>query len=206
MKIIILAVTSIAVCLAGKIPASKYSEEVKPRYPFLEVDPLTARALLDNDFESGIEEPWYDSSPNTVHWVVEDFSSPAEGYSPPAPLNGAKYLRATRDAQRTAGQVILRTVTFTALPGDEISFDFWIRSRYTGANALDLVLSVDDVETTLISLSGYSTSVNLEWRRSSVSILDIGASPTDVTLIFYAYCGGNTDDAIALDNIVLTPV
>jgi hypothetical protein len=24
-------------------------------------------------------------------------------------------------------------------------------------------------------------------------------------LIFYAYCGGNTDDAIALDNIVLTP-
>jgi hypothetical protein len=139
LKFFILAVTSIAVCWAGKIPTSKNSEELKLRYPFLEVDPLTARALLDNDFESGTEEPWYDSSPNTIHWVVEDFSSPAEGYSPPPPLNGAKYLRATRDDQRTAGQVILRTVTFTALPGDEISFDFWIRSRYTGANALDVL-------------------------------------------------------------------
>lgn len=138
LKFFILAVTSIAVCWAGKIPALKHSEEVKPRYPFLEVDPLTARALLDNDFESGTGEPWYDSSPNTVHWVVEDFSSPSENYSPPAPLNGAKYLRATCNEQQTPGQVILRTVTFTAFPGDEISFNFWIRSKYIGGNTLEV--------------------------------------------------------------------
>jgi len=139
LKFFILAV-SIVVCWAGRIPALKNNEEVKPLFPFLDVDPLTARALLDNDFESGTEDPWYDSSPNTVHWVVEDYSFPSEAYSPPVPLNGNKYLRATRDAQLTPGQLILRTVTFTAFPGDVISFDFWIRSRYTGGNALDVML------------------------------------------------------------------
>jgi hypothetical protein len=103
-----------------------------------EVDPLTARVLLNNDFESGTADPWYDSSPATVHWVVEDLSSPTENYSPPIPLIGTKYLRATRDAQLSPGQLILRTVTFTAIPGDEISFNFWIRSKYTGGNTLEV--------------------------------------------------------------------
>ncbi|EFX85341.1 hypothetical protein DAPPUDRAFT_314113 [Daphnia pulex] len=146
LKLFLLA--GITVCWAGKIPAV-----LKNSNPFLKVDPLTARALLNNNFESGNADPWYDSSPNTVHWVVEDFSSPTENYPPPTLPAGTKYLRATRDAQATPGQLVLRTATFTAFPGDEISFNFWIRSKYTGGNVLELVLSNGGVETSLAELS-----------------------------------------------------
>lgn len=128
----------IAICSAGRVPLSKQNVRKQVFRPFMLVDPLTARSLLNNDFENGIEDPWYDSSPNTVHWVVEDFSSPTASYTPPAPLKGTKYLRATRDEQLTPGLLILRTVVFTALPGDVISFDFWIRSKYTGGNTLEV--------------------------------------------------------------------
>ena len=136
-KFFILAI-SIAICVAGRVHAVFIKDVVQPLYPFLEVDTITARSLLDNDFESGTSDPWYDSSPSTVHWVVEDLSSPTESYSAPTPLIGTKYLRATRDAQLSPGQLILRTVTFTAFPGDEISFNFWIRSKYTGGNTLEV--------------------------------------------------------------------
>ncbi|XP_057372694.1 uncharacterized protein LOC130693544 [Daphnia carinata] len=197
----------IAVCSAGRVPLSKQNVRKQVFRPFMLVDPLTARSMLNNDFESGTEDPWYDSSPNTVHWVVEDFSAPAANYAPPTPLNGTKYLRATRNEQLNPGLLILRTVVFTALPGDVISFDFWIRSKYTGGNTLDLVLSVGNVESTLLTLTSYSTSVNFEWRRTSTPILDDSfIQPTDVTLIFYAYCGDNVDDAIAIDDIVVESV
>ncbi|XP_046460834.1 deleted in malignant brain tumors 1 protein-like [Daphnia pulex] len=193
-----LAAIAIGICFAGRVPGSIKSE----RKPILDVDPISARALLNNDFESGFEEPWYDSSPSTVHWIVEDFSLQSELNNPvPAPSAGSKYLRAIRNQQLSSGLLILRTVTFTALPGDEISFNFWIRSRYTGGNTLDLVLVQGGLETTLLSLSSYSTSVNLEWRPTSSPIPV--TEPTEVTLVFYAYCGGNVEDAIAIDDIVV---
>lgn len=131
-----LATIATAVCFAGRVPASARSE----RKLILDVDPLSARVLLNNDFESGFDEPWYDSSPSTVHWTVEDFSSQSELNNPaPTPLAGTKYLRATRNEQLSAGLLILRTVTFTAFPGDEVSFNFWIRSRYTGGNTLEVI-------------------------------------------------------------------
>ncbi|XP_046633560.1 mucin-2-like [Daphnia pulicaria] len=167
----------------------------------LKIDPLSARSFLNNNFESGSAYPWYDNSSNSLHWVVEDFSSPTENYPPPTPKTGAKYLRATRDAQATPGQLILRTVTFTAFPGDKFSFNFWIRSKYTGGNYLELVLSYGGVETSLAELSGYSTSVNLEWRPMTVPIPI--SEPADVTFTFFAFCGGNTEDAIAIDDIVV---
>ncbi|KAI9561201.1 hypothetical protein GHT06_012157 [Daphnia sinensis] len=194
----------IAFCSAGRVQLSKQDVRGQVFRPFMLVDPLTARSLLDNDFESGTEDPWYDSSPNTVHWVVEDYSAPAANYPPPTPLNGTKYLRATRNEELSPGLLILRTVVFTALPGDVISFGFWIRSKYTGGNTLDLVVFMDGVETTLLALSSYSTSVNFEWRRMSTPILgESFTQPTDVTLIFYAYCGGDVNDAIAIDDIVV---
>jgi hypothetical protein len=126
----------LAAIAIGIVPALIKSE----RKPILDVDPISARALLNNDFESGFEEPWYDSSPSTVHWIVEDFSLQSELNNPvPAPSAGSKYLRAIRNEQLSSGLLILRTVTFTALPGDEISFNFWIRSRYTGGNTLDVI-------------------------------------------------------------------
>jgi hypothetical protein len=30
-------------------------------------------------------------------------------------------------------------VTFTAFPGDTMTFDFWIRSRYASGNVLDVI-------------------------------------------------------------------
>lgn len=126
--LIILIVITTA-CFA--VPFSRNAQRIK-------VDPLSARVSLDNDFESGFAEPWYDSSPNTVHWVVETYSYPTENYLAPPPANGYKYLRAVRDARLTPGLLTLRTVTFTAFPGDEISFNFWIRSKYMGGNTLEV--------------------------------------------------------------------
>lgn len=165
------------------------------------VDQLASGTSLNNDFESGYEDPWYDSSPSTVHWVVEDVAAPTEGYAPPTLSAGSKYLRAVRDAQFSSGLLVLRTVTYTASPGDEISIHFWIRSRYTGGNTLQLSLVVGDTETVLLDLSGYSTSVNLEWRSISCAIPV--AQPTDVTFIFYAFIGGYAEDAIAIDDIFI---
>ncbi len=126
--LIILIVITTA-CFA--VPFSRDAERIK-------IDPLSARVSLDNDFESGFAEPWYDSSPNTVHWVVETYSYPTENYLAPPPANGYKYLRAVRDVRLTPGLLTLRTVTFTAFPGDEISFNFWIRSKYMGGNTLEV--------------------------------------------------------------------
>lgn len=104
----------------------------------LQQNPLALRNLLNNDFESGNEDPWYDSSASSVQWVVEDFTTPTEAYPPPTLSAGSKYLRAVRDAQLSPGLLVLCTVTFTASPGDEISFNFWIRSKYTGGNTLQV--------------------------------------------------------------------
>ncbi len=130
-----------AVCYAGRIPSSHLRKDGrKQSIPLEEIDPKTARVLLSNDFESGSSDPWYDSSPSLVHWVVEDFASPSEVDYPPPPLpdGTTKYLRATRNAQLSSGLLILRTVTFTAIPGDQVSFKFWIHSKYTGGNTLEV--------------------------------------------------------------------
>lgn len=104
-----------------------------------DVNPLSARILLSNNFESGSADPWYDNSPSSVHWIVEDFYYPAEvSNPPPAPLSGTKYLRATRNSQLSAGLLILRSEAFTALPGDTITFEFWIRSRFDSGNVLEV--------------------------------------------------------------------
>jgi len=124
-----LVILTATACFA--VPFSRDAGRIK-------VDPLSARVLLDNDFESGFAEPWYDSSPSTAHWVVESYSYPTENYPAPPPANGYKYLRAVRDPHLTPGLLTLRTVTFTAFPGDEISFNFWIHSKYMGGNTLEV--------------------------------------------------------------------
>lgn len=119
----------VAVCWAGRLHSKQP----------IQIDPRLARVLISNDFESGSEEPWYDNSPSTVHWVVEDYSSQTGvDYPTPKPVNGNKYLKTQRDASSTSGLVVLRSATFTALPGDQFSFQFWIQSRFTEGNNLDV--------------------------------------------------------------------
>jgi hypothetical protein len=180
------------------------------QHHLFQVDPLSARILMSNNFESGSADPWYDSSPSSVNWNAEDLSSPAEiNYPPPNPTSGTKYLRAIRNAQLSAGLLILRTVTFTALPGDKMTFNFWIRSRYASGNVLEvksilvrlflfiqltwysflqLVMAVGDVETTILTLTSYSTAVNFDWRQASASLPV--SEPTDVTVRHFSLLPG----------------
>lgn len=132
-KSLILVILNVGACLA--VPISRNFERIKVLHP---VDFLSARVLLNNDFESGFAEPWYESSPNTAHWVVENYSYPTENYQSQPPSSGTKYLRAVRDSNLTPGLLALRSATFTAFPGDEISFNFWIHSKYTGGNTLEV--------------------------------------------------------------------
>ncbi|KZS19005.1 Seizure 6-like protein [Daphnia magna] len=164
------------------------------------VDPKLVRTLLDNNFESGTLSPWYDESPGYVNWRVENLASPSEANSTaPKPATGSQYVRATRNADLASGLAILRSPTFTASPGDRVSFDFWIRSKRPEGNNLELVWVVDRTEQQLVSLSQFSTLSNYEWRTQSAVIpVDV---PTEGVLVFYGYCGSNYEDAVAIDNI-----
>ena len=95
--------------------------------------------FLDNDFESASLSPWTDQSPGNVKWQIENFSSPSEINSPaPSPVSGSSYLRATRNSELSSGLAVLITPNFTAYPGDKVSFDFWIRSKYSHGNSLEV--------------------------------------------------------------------
>lgn len=108
-----------------------------------ETDLKTTRISLNNDFENGSIDSWHDNSPSSTHWLVEDFSDQTELSNPaPSPVNGQKYLRAIRDVQLSSGLLILRSDTFTALPGDHFFFQFWIRSKYPEGNNLDVRYSL----------------------------------------------------------------
>ena len=95
---------------------------------------------LDKDFENNRLGPWYDSSAGKIHWGVEDFGTPSETTNP-APAsdnNGTKYARAILVAPFNLDLVVLSSPTFTASPGAEISFAFWIRSRRLRENNLQV--------------------------------------------------------------------
>ena len=103
------------------------------------IDPLLARTLLDNNFESGSASPWFDESPGNVNWRVEEFSLPSEVTSPaPKPAIGTSYLRVTRKADLSSGLGVFTSPVFTANPGDKVSFDFWIRSKRPEGNNLEV--------------------------------------------------------------------
>lgn len=170
------------------------------------VDRASSRSSsIDNDFESGSAGSWFDESPGYVNWRVEDYTRPTETSSPaPRPLNGTKILRATRNATYPqSGLAILRSVSFTANPGDQVSFDYWIRSKRPEGNNLELAWLVGRNETLLVGLSQYSTLANYEWRTEIVTIP--ADYSTQGTLYFYGYCGGYNEDAIAIDNVRVLP-
>lgn len=114
----------------------------------IQVDSLTKEdgigvraSALDKDFEDGRLSPWYDTSANFMHWLVEDSSTPLEPTNPaPPPLNsGTKYIRAgDRAGTVELNSLILRSPEFVAVPGDEVSFSFWIRSRRLRGNSLQV--------------------------------------------------------------------
>jgi len=192
----------------GELPASrrlKANLAQQQRNERQRIDSFATRNLLDRDFESGSMSPWYDESPAYVTWRVEDVTTPSEAdYPAPRPLNGTKYARATRNANLQSGLAVLRSPLFTAMPGDTVTFDFWIRSKRPEGNTLELVWLVGRDEVSLTTVSKYSTSSNMEWRTITTEI-PVNA-PTEGVLIFYGYCGINYEDAIAIDNIKVESV
>lgn len=124
------------------------------------------RVLISNDFENGVITPWYDESPGNVKWKVEDFNSPTEVDSPaPSPVMGTKYLRATRNAALSSGLAVLRSEVFMASPGDRITFSFWIRSKFTEGNTLEVTKHTNFIYSFLSKtlISNISFSVVLDY-------------------------------------------
>lgn len=98
-----------------------------------------AEHFVDEDFEEGSTVRWNDESEGDVHWDIQEFESDAS--PPPAPSRGSKYLRLRRNA--TFGVAITRSQIFTAHRGDQIIFDYWIRSRFTHFNNLQVQNQTD---------------------------------------------------------------
>ncbi len=99
--------------------------------------------LADTNFEDGSLGSWYDeSNSKNTYWAVEDFTSPFEEKQPaPKPIQGTRYLRAKRDEDDPEGsQLFLTSESFTASPGATVSFKYWIRSRWTQTNWLQVYI------------------------------------------------------------------
>ncbi len=104
------------------------------------LNPKQGRLILDNDFEEGSFNSWYDESTGRVYWDVEDFYQPFEVNQPaPKPTSGTKYLRARRNANLDSGSIFFTSEDFTAYPGDQVSFKFWIRSYFRENNELQVL-------------------------------------------------------------------
>ncbi len=133
------AVSLLTIAAARSPVLLKLQHDIEARNAEVITDPKLARTLLDNDFESGSANPWFDESPAYVNWRVEDVASPTErNSSVPPPPTGTKYMRATRNADLLSGLAVLRSPVFTANPGDRVSFDFWIRSKRPEGNNLEV--------------------------------------------------------------------
>lgn len=150
---------------------------------------LQSRSSIDNDFESGSAGSWFDESPGYVNWRVEDYSRPTETTNPPPqPLTGAKILRATRNATYPqSGLAILRSVSFTANPGDQVSFDFWIRSKRPEGNNLEVHNNISTYNiyiSLFLTLKYYNLSLPGLWgemkRYSSVFLSILPSRITNI--------------------------
>ena len=97
--------------------------------------------LVDQDFENGKLGPyWSDDSQGVVHWTVNDeaniFEPKLKNWS------GRKCAKVAGRVPSEFNPAVLRSPKFQAVPGDQISFAFWIRSRYPRGNNLQVINQV----------------------------------------------------------------
>ncbi|KAI9561200.1 hypothetical protein GHT06_012156 [Daphnia sinensis] len=157
---------------------------------------------LDNDFEDKTLQPWIEESQGNVRWNVSNRTSHWELLNPaPQPINGKNYLRVDRRGSSSFGVAILRSPTFKLSSGSKIyvSFAFWIRSKWPAFTNLEVYVAQNGNEILLDNLYNYSDISNRSWQ--SRTVLLTGQSSTDFSLVFYAYCGIDTEDAVAIDDI-----
>ncbi|XP_046654399.1 transmembrane protease serine 11B-like [Daphnia pulicaria] len=125
----------------------------------------------------------------------------------PKPPAGRNYMRVDRGATLSFGIAVLRSPTFQ-IPASSnnnisISFDFWIRSKWPQFTNLELYLNENGNERLLVSLWNYSDINNRNWVTSPVLPVRSQSPLSSLSLVFYAYCGTNVEDAVAIDNIRL---
>lgn len=121
---------------AHQISASPFGPKLKKN---LQARFATKASALDNDFENGATDLWTDESPAYVNWGIETYGYPSEINSPaPRPLTGSKYSRVIRNENLASGLAVLRSIPYTAVPGEGVTFDFWIRSKRTEGNNLEV--------------------------------------------------------------------
>nr|CAH0113451.1 unnamed protein product [Daphnia galeata] len=158
---------------------------------------------IDSDFENGKIDPWIEQSESGVKWKIENSISPWEPENAaPYPPTGRNYLRVNRGAALSFGVAVLRSPTFTILADNDVlfSFSFWIRSKWLQFTNLELYLFKNGNESLLLNLYNYSDVSNQIWRSQTVSITDDSFSNL-TQLVFYAYCGTDAVDAVAIDDL-----
>lgn len=158
---------------------------------------------LSTDFENGSPNEWKDESKTAVHWNIEDYNSPWEVDNLPfKPSIGNRYLRV--DRKSTFGVAIFRSPTFFFSDEEKynlLTFDFWLRSTWSKFTNLELFVNENGNEKQLLSLSDYSFITNRNWITISVAPLHDVSPGSVISFVFYAYCGTNVEDAVAIDNI-----
>lgn len=172
------------------------------------VTKLNEISNLDNDFENAVVDPWIEQSEASVKWKIENKTSPWQtDNAAPTPLNGVNYLRVDRGTSLSFSIAILRSPPFKITPGNDnaiFSFSFWIRSKWPQFTNLELYLAKEENESLLLSLYNYSYTNNFAWQSQLVSLTDETSST--LTLVFYAYCGLDMEDAVAIDDLrFITP-
>lgn len=99
--------------------------------------------LFDNDFEEGSIEPWVDMSQDGTQWVIRNSNQWKQGGSsiqPQPSIKDGKYFLQldNTDVNVVFGIGKLSTTTFTAYPGDQIQFSYWIASKHSHFNTIQV--------------------------------------------------------------------
>jgi len=104
-----------------------------------------ASSLVDVDFEDGsVGDGWFDESrQDLVQWRVFNKSSWSLNVdhsinNAQAPNPSSNYLQLIRTSFGAFAVAELRSVSFTASPGDRIEFSFWIQSKFPQFNNLEV--------------------------------------------------------------------
>jgi len=102
-------------------------------------------ADITNDFESGTNICWQDESrKELISWKVYNSLSwsgdSTNNASAPAPRPpGSNYLQLVRAKKGAFAVGEYRSERFTVSPGDKVSFDFWIQSKFPKFNNLEVI-------------------------------------------------------------------
>ena len=150
---------------------------------------FTAGHLIDQDFEDGNLGSWTDDSQGIAHWTAKDPAILFEHRS--VNWSSSSQFAWVFGAHVDFNPAVLRSPEFQAVPDDQVSFSFWVRSRFPKGNNLQvihqvfyqpksaeinfkinaqLVMSVMNVETILADLSSYSKVDNIDWMAKTVLI------------------------------------